>query len=261
MWGGRLALESRLADDLSVFGAVSRGFKGSGVNQNPALPIDKRDYGAESLWNFETGAKASFFDRRLDADLTLFYMIRDELQIATSMQSDPSDPTAFVYFTDNAADGFNRGVELSLTQHLTTALDWFGVLSLLDTRYQNFESAGGINDVEGRDQSFAPRYRYVTGLQCASAAGWFSRMELEGCDSFYLAASHDRETSPYELVNLKAGWRGDRWGLTVWGRNVLDRKYAVQGYSFGLEPPAYDEKLYLTYGDPAQFGVTLDMQF
>jgi len=261
MWGGRLALESRLDEHLTVFGAVSRGFKGSGVNQNPALPPEKRSYDAETLWNFETGARASLFDRRTDVDLTLFAMIRDNLQIATSMQSDPSDPTAFVYFTDNAADGYNRGVELSVTQHLGPALDWFGVLSLLDTRYENFESAGGVNDVEGREQPFAPSYSYTTGLQVQRKNGFFARAEVEGRDAFYLAAGHDGRTEPYELLNLKTGWRSERWTLTLWGRNVLDKKYAVQGYTFGLEPPDYADKLYLTYGDPAQFGATLDIRF
>jgi len=261
MWGGRLALESRLDEALTVFGAVSRGFKGSGVNQNPALPADKRSYDAEVLWNFETGARAALFDGSLDVDLTLFYMLRDQLQIATSMQSDPSDPTAFAYFTDNAADGYNRGVELNLTQHLTPALDWFTVLTLLDTRYENFESAGGINDIEGRDQPFSPAYSYVTGLEYHQDAGFFARAEVDGRDAFYLASGHDRETLPYELLNLKTGWAAERWAITFWGRNVLDKKYAVQGYSFGLEPPDYADKLYLTYGDPAQFGVTLDLTF
>ncbi len=261
MWGGRLALESPLLESLTVFGAVSRGFKGSGVNQNPALPQDRRDYDAETLWNVEAGVRSSLLDDCLDADMTFFYMVRDDLQIATSMQSDPADPTAFVYFTDNAAQGYNRGVELGLTGHLVPALDAFAQLSLLDTRYEDFESAGGINDIDGREQPFAPRYRYNTGLQYGYSTGFFARAEVEGSDAFYFAAGHDGQAEPYELLHLKAGWRGEYWTLTFWGRNVLDKTYAVQGYSFGLEPPDYAETLYLTYGDPAQFGVTLDLAF
>jgi len=261
MWGGRLALESSLLEDLTVFGAISRGFKGSGVNQNPALPPERRDYDAETLWNFEIGTRTALFDQRLDADLTLFYMLRDDLQITSSMQSDPSDPTAFVYFTDNAAEGYNRGVELGLTAHLTPALDAFAQASLLDTRYENFESAGGVTDIDGRAQPFAPDYRYATGLAYGEQTGFFARAEVEGSGAFYFAAGHNERSTAYELLNLKAGWRGELWTLTVWGRNVLDKTYAVQGYAFGLEPPDYDEKLYLTYGDPAQFGVTLDLAF
>ncbi len=261
MWGGRLALESRLDESLTLFGAISRGFKGSGVNQNPALPADKRDYDAETLWNFETGIRASLFARRTDIDLTLFYMIREDLQMTTSMQSDPSDPTAFVYFTDNAARGYNRGVELGLTQHLSASLEGFAVLSVLDTRYKDFESAGGVNDVDGREQPFAPRYSYTTGLQYQHRKGFFARAEVEGRDAIYFAAGHDYRAEAYELLHLQAGWSAEHWTLTLWGRNVLDKKYAVQGYAFGLEPPDYAETLYLTYGDPAQFGVTLDMRF
>ncbi len=261
MWGGRLSLESRMDENISVFGAVSRGFKGSGVNQNPALPPEKRYYEAETLWNMETGIRATLFDRRTDIDLTLFYMIREDLQIATSMQSDPSDPTSFVYYTDNAANGFNRGIELSMMQHVSGTLQWFGTLSLLDTRYEDFESAGGVNDIEGRSQSFAPGYSYATGLSYAHHCGFFAGVEVEGRDRYYFAAGHDGRSEPYELLHLQAGWNSESWTLTLWGRNVLDKSYAVQGYFFGLEPPLYAEKLYLTYGEPARFGVTLDVRF
>lgn len=261
MWGGRLALESRLDENLTLFGAVSRGFKGSGVNQNPVLSPEQRSYDAETLWNFETGLRASWFDRRTDVDLTFFYMIRDDLQITTSQQSDPADPTAFVYYTDNAAEGYNRGVELSVQQHVTDHLDGYLVLSLLDSSYKNFESAGGINTIDGRDQPFAPRYSYTTGLQYQHRNGFFAQTEVEGRDGFYFAPAHDGRSRAYHLLNLQAGWRGDEWSVTLWGRNVLNKRYAVQGYFFGLEPPEYEETLYLTYGDPAQFGVTLDWRF
>ena len=99
------------------------------------------------------------------------------------------------------------------------------------------------------------------GDMSGGADGFFARAEVEGSDAFYFAAGHNERSEPYELLNLKAGWRGEAWTLTFWGRNVLDKTYAVQGYAFGLEPPDYAEKLYLTYGDPAQFGVTLDLAF
>jgi len=44
----------------------------------------------------------------------------------------------------------------------------------------------------------------------------------------------------------------------VWGRNVFDENYAVRGFYFGLEPPAFADKLYVQRGDPRQFGVTVE---
>ncbi|MFU8780187.1 MAG: TonB-dependent receptor [Kiritimatiellia bacterium] len=261
MWGGRVSLARRLDEIWRVHGAISRGFKGSGVNQNPALPADLRTYAAETLWNFETGVGANWIAYRLQSQLTAFYMVRDDLQIGTSAQFDPSDPTAFVYFTDNAARGYNRGVEWSLQHAPHARIALSGALSVLDSSYSGFDSAGQINQVDGRDQPFAPRYTYQAALQAQIWRRLYGRVEVEGRDRMYLAAGHDGRAEAYELVHLQAGWEAETWGLTARVRNVFDRDYVTQGYQFGLEPPDYAETLYVTYGEPLRFDITFDKRF
>jgi outer membrane receptor protein involved in Fe transport len=261
MWGGRLALETKISEDSLLFASASRGFKGGGVNQDPALPDALRPYDSETLWNFEVGAGGSLNDGKTQGRLTLFYMHRDDLQITTSIQSDPTDPTAFAFFTGNAAEGRNVGIEAELVQVLTETVELYGNLSLLDTEFKNFRSAGGVNDIEGRDQPYAPNYAIVAGGRYSHPDGFFAKAEVEGRDAYYFSDSHDQRSDPYELLHLKLGYTKDNWTLTLWGRNVLDKKYAVRGFFFGLEPPAFEETLYLAHGDPAQFGATLEMLF
>ena len=261
MWGGKLALEQKLDEDVLIFGGISRGFKGSGVNQNAALPPEKRKYDPETLWNFETGTKAAFFDGWTTCALTLFYMLRDDLQIGTSYQANPADPSSFAYFTDNAASGYNVGAELESTQKLTDDWDIFTSLSLLDTEYRDYAAADGASRLDGREQPYAPHYSFLAGSQWHGTKGFFARAEVEGKDEFYLSDEHDAKTDPYALLNLSTGYGRDNWTLTLWGRNVLDKKYVTRGYVFGLEPPDFPDTLYVTYGDPAHFGATLDVVF
>ena len=261
MWGGRVSLAHRLDETWRVHGAVSRGFKGSGVNQNPALPEDLRTYAAETLWNFEAGVGANVQDYRLQSQLTAFYMMRDDLQIGTSAQFDPADPTAFVYFTDNAARGYNRGVEWSVEHVPHERIVLSGAVSVLDSSYSGFESAGGTHPVDGRDQPFAPRYSYQAAAQAQLWRQLYGRVEIEGRDRVYLAAGHDGQARAYELVHVQAGWETERWSLTGRVRNVFDRAYVTQGYQFGLEPPDYAEKLYVTYGEPVRFDIVFDARF
>jgi hypothetical protein len=50
---------------------------------------------------------------------------------------------------------------------------------------------------------------------------------------------------------------------------MLDVRYATRGFYFGLEPiwndelqdHEYPDKKYVSYGDPAHFGITLDFAF
>ncbi|MDA0578137.1 MAG: TonB-dependent receptor, partial [Verrucomicrobia bacterium] len=261
MWGGRVALEQKLDAEVMVFGGVSRGFKGSGVNQNPALPPEQRKYDPETVWNFEAGSQATFFDGWTDIALTLFYMLRDNLQIGTSAQSDPTDPTSFVYYTDNAARGYNLGAELEARQRLTAHWELFSTLALLDTRYRDYQSADGADRLDGREQPYAPNYSYLVGSQWHGARGFFARVDAEGKDAFYLSDEHDARSDPYALLNASIGYGRGNWTLTLWGRNVLDKRYVTRGYVFGLEPPDFADTLYVTYGDPAQFGATWDIAF
>ncbi len=261
MWGGRVSLESPLSEQVRVHTAVSRGFKGSGVNQNPALPADRKTYDAETLWNVEAGAAFSLPEHQFHSRLTFFYMLRDDLQIGTSAQSDPTDPTAFAYFTDNAAKGYNRGAELSLAFAPHARVELSGALTLLDSSYEDFESAGGINQIDGREQPFAPTYSYHASALYRLWRAWYVQAEVEGRDEMFLAAGHDGKARGHDLLHLKTGWEAERWSVAMRVRNVFDQETVVQGYQFGLEPPAFEEKLYVTYGEPVRFDITFDYRF
>lgn len=261
MWGGRISLARKIAENWRMHSAISRGFKGSGVNQNPALPENRRSYEAEVLWNIETGLAADFQDLKLYTQLTAFYMLRDNLQIGTSAQFDPTDPTAFVYFTDNAAKGFNRGIEWTIQQRPLERIQLSGTLSLLDSEYDDFTAAGGVNPVNGREQPFSPTYSYQAAIQAQIWKQLYGRIELEGQDDIYLAAGHNGQAEAYELVHLQAGWETETWAVTARIRNIFDKDYVTQGYQFGLEPPDFAEKRYVTYGDPIRFDIVFDATF
>ena len=88
-----------------------------------------------------------------------------------------------------------------------------------------------------------------------------ARADLTGSDAFYFDASHDRRSQPYALLNLKAGYAGGHWAAYAWARNVADAEYAVRGFHFGLEPPAFENELYVQRGDARLAGVTLEWRW
>ena len=76
-------------------------------------------------------------------------------------------------------------------------------------------------------------------------------------DWFYFSDSHDQKSEAYQLLNGSVGYAADTWRVSLWARNLLDERYATRGFFFGLEPPNYEDTLYVTYGDPRQIGLTL----
>jgi iron complex outermembrane receptor protein len=261
MTGGRVSLEATLSPSTHAFIGAGRGFKGGGVNANPNLTPEQRAYDPETIWNLEAGIGTQWADGRGRANLTVFHMWRRDLQIGTSVQPNPADPTTFTFFTDNAAEGTNYGLELELVAPVTRTVTLFGSLGLLETEYKNFQDAGGNLNVEGRDQPYAPNYTFRVGANVDITENWFARAEIEGVDQFYFSNSHNQTSSPYELVHFSLGYRADAWSLTLWGRNVFDTSYDTRGFFFGLEPPDYPARLWTMKGDPAQFGLTYRLEF
>jgi len=49
--------------------------------------------------------------------------------------------------------------------------------------------------------------------------------------------------------------------ISLWADNLMNTKYASRGFYFGLEPPNYEDKLYMSYGDPRHYGLTMKVSF
>jgi outer membrane receptor protein involved in Fe transport len=86
-------------------------------------------------------------------------------------------------------------------------------------------------------------------------------LEVTGKDEFFFSNSHDKVSKSYNLVNLKIGDQQQDWSVALWGRNILDKKYAVRGFFFANEPPNFIDTLYTRQGDPKNWGVTFRLKF
>lgn len=51
--------------------------------------------------------------------------------------------------------------------------------------------------------------------------------------------------------------KNDNFSFTVYAKNLTDEKYAVRGYTFGLNPPEYSVENFKSYGAPRTIGITI----
>ncbi|MEM9741327.1 MAG: TonB-dependent receptor plug domain-containing protein [Pseudomonadota bacterium] len=261
LWGGRLVVERDLANGALLYGAVTRGYKAGGFNTDGTLDADLRQFDPEALWNIEAGLKGRFLDDRLGLRASLFWMIRPDIQVNTSItRLRDNGSSEFIDYIDNAADGRNIGTEIELDYRVNERLEVFASLGLLDTELEDYINGAG-DDLDGREQSQAPGYTFFAGVEFFPARGWFLRAELEGKDSFFTSDSHSVRAPAYELINLSAGYAADRWRVRVWGRNLTDETVVVRGFFFPNDPrTGYDPaQAYTQLGEPRRVGVTLSV--
>lgn len=265
MWGGHIALSKVLNESHNIYARVARGYKAGGFNMT--LPVelnDKKEFDTETLYNYEIGLKSHWFEGLIDTNFALFYMDRQDQQVAASQQ-DPNKPQRFILYTENAGSSNNYGAELDATWYATDNLQFYSSLGWLQTAYGNYQyqdKYGTDVDLTGRDLAHSPHLTYSLGGTYRANSGWFANVNMSGKSEFYYSDSNDSRSEPYTVVNARLGYEASAWSAYLWGRNLFDEEYGVRGFYFGNEPDnGWAEKQYIRYGDPRQIGVTLNVKF
>lgn len=105
----KLSVEFRFTPELMTYASYALGFKAGGVNGRPTSPDLFTEFGPEWLSAFELGAKSDWFDKRLRANLALFYSIYSDIQITRNTVDEDG---AFIRLEQNAGDAVIKGFEL-----------------------------------------------------------------------------------------------------------------------------------------------------
>ena len=256
LWGGRIALQYKPNNSTMLYGLVSRGYKAGGVNSDPSLSAEDREFDTELMLNFETGVKGSWFEQRLQTRLSVFYQQRKDIQIKQSLvqSRDDSNASDFTDYFGNSGKGRNYGMEAEVNWLATEALSIQGSLGLLETEYDTPLST----TLDSRDQAHAPRYQFALGssLRISENLSWTA--DIEGKDKFYLSSSHNEQSESYWLLNTNLAYSADQWTLSVWGRNLTNEDVIVRGFGgFGNDPRKYyATEPYYQFGEPRVFGVS-----
>jgi len=260
MIGGNLSWQLRTGDGEHVYVTLARGYKGGGFNIGSQILAEQRSFGAESLWSIETGFKYAQADSPLQVQTDLFYMRRQNMQVYLSQQLQTNNPLGYVFYTQNASDGENYGLEGEAVYRLDSRWQLSGSASLLRTRYLGVSGLFAGLGLDGRAQPFAPGYKLSAAVEYHHPAGWFARLDASAIGSFYYYTSDPQASSAYNLENVRIGYKRGSWTTSLWVRNLFDARYAQQGFNFGLIPPNYPVQSFLQLGDPRQVGVTVNYE-
>jgi iron complex outermembrane recepter protein len=267
MFGGNLSWKYRLLDRDSVYVTVARGFKGGGFNIGEQIPSAQRRFAPEYLWSAEAGVNTQSSNGALQGRADVFYMRRNSMQVYSSCQLSQNDPLTYVFFTQNAAHGENFGLEAQQLWQVNPRWQLSGSVGLLHTRYLSYNGVATACpgeeplQLDGRAQPFAPEYQVSAAVTYTHPSGLFGRLDGFGTDGFFFSSSHNQTAQAYELVNLRLGYARSHWEVSVWARNLFDRRYAVQGFYFGDVPPDFPNQRFIDNGDPRTVGLTVRFDF
>ena len=281
LFGGKLSLQYEANDNLMLYGALSRGYKTSGLNtdaygkaltgnnQNAVeLLSQKLTYDSEAVVNYELGLKGSFFEDSLMFNLIAFYMDRQNMQAKLALEISTGNWTEY---RDNVDDSDNYGIELEASWQSSEKLQVFAALGTLESKLGTLIAFDSNTyqpmDQTGRDQSHAPAYQYNLGVTYDFIETLSLTLQVDGKDSFYFSNSHNQKSDAYELLHANLNYQEGPLTLSLWGRNLLDRDYHVRGFYFGNNPNKLDEAGYMIaesynqLAEPRVFGLSAKYDF
>ena len=133
LWTPRFAVNYQLPD-LLLFASATRGFKSGGWNARGSAPNTLLPFDPEKVWSYEGGIKSEFFDHRLRANITGFWLETKALQTPSAFIDPVSGSATFI--TQNFADYRNRGIEVELTAAPFAGLNVYANLGYQNDKYK-----------------------------------------------------------------------------------------------------------------------------
>jgi hypothetical protein len=239
--------------------SLAKGAKPGGFNTESALTDDRKSYQAENLYSLDLGTSYEVKKYFLKHHINVFVMQRDDVQVKTSYQSDPTDPSKFTFYTDNGTKALVYGIEQNLTLN---PVHWFELttkLGLLQSSYEDFNY--GEKNLRNREMANSPNYQFSLTASTKLTKGWSFTANYFQQDNFYFSNSHDQMGHGHRLTDLALQWTLKKTKLDFFVNNVFDEDYQTRGFFFGNQPPNWADELYTQRGAGRSFGTRVTHHF
>jgi outer membrane receptor protein involved in Fe transport len=210
-------------------------------------------FAPEYSWTYELGYKGEWIKNRLSAEIALFYIDINDMQLET---------VSFGRKLTNVGKAVNKGIDLQLHAQLFPVLSAginYGYIHATFKEYE-YNRDKEIN-FKGNYLPFVPRQTFSV---YAAYTKNFSRSFIEqfniqaqynGTDKIYWTPRNDAAQNFYGLLNLKAGLTKGAVSLNVWAKNLLNVHYNTFYFVDALG------KSFLQQGKPALYGVDVAVSF
>jgi iron complex outermembrane recepter protein len=255
----RVGLDWRINDDTLIYGSVSRGQKSGGFFSGITLANAQLDpYSSEELTAYEAGVKWQVPSARVRGEISAFYYDYSDLQTFIRVDLGPVSVQAL----GNVPEAEVSGVEASLSWELIDGLTLQAGAGLLSTELGGFDTVAGPvpagNEIPNAPGlSFNARAIYEWNL--SSSLIGRAQIGADFADEAFKDAINDPiiASEEYWLFDARLGIgspSGD-WEAALWGANLTDEQYVVQGLNSGLGAGNRN------YNAPRTYGVSLSRRF
>ncbi|MDB5455665.1 MAG: TonB-dependent receptor plug [Caulobacter sp.] len=228
-WVSKFNASYQVNSDLMIYALAAKGFRPGGANNVPGLASALLAYSPDSLWNYETGIKSQWFNRRLTLNAAAYQIDWSNMQISAT-----SANGAFGFLT-NAGKARIKGLELEAVARPMQGLTINATAAFVDAKLTESQANSTVL-ISGSTGLAGDEFPNVAKFSGSAAVeySWPITDAFNGlvrADYAYVgeSASQFRPTyvyyekqGDYGYANLRAGIEGTDWGAYAFVNNLFD---------------------------------------
>ena len=273
----KLNAQYRLDDEKMIYALFSQGFRLGGSNSQRAAATGRvpLNYSSDKLNNFEVGIKSDWADGRLRLNVSVFYMVWEDIQINNEGGVEDQWWLRGIINGDTAA---TTGVELNWEAHPIANLRLEGSLFRAAPEFSSeFTLLSGSVVRDGTVMPVSPEFKCWLAVEyswwdVAAAEQLWIRYDTSYQASVYngieaaIAEDPEGRQPSWTMANLQLGASFDSgWDMTIALNNVWDRRTVNYLDNGGNEQAAWfnDTRYHnlRSFAAPRTFGLSMTKRF
>ncbi len=234
----KVALNYKANESIMTYISIARGYKAGGYATSSAMgdTPDSARYDPEYALSYESGIKTNWFNKKVIANMSIFYTTVDDIQI---LYINPDG----TFGLRNAAEATMWGIEMESILRPLTGLQIIGSLGILETEFTNHQTA----EYEGNQVPFAPQFNAGLAIQYNSSWGGYIRAENTWHGKSYFDEENKYSQGDYTVANARIGYEIGAANISAFINNIFDKTYyTIFNRGSGVEKAVTGEPL--TYG-------------
>ncbi|MDJ0709251.1 MAG: TonB-dependent receptor plug domain-containing protein [Woeseiaceae bacterium] len=290
----RITFDHRLSDDHMVYVLYAEGTKPGGFNSDLAASQNKGEFEEEEVESIEVGSKSTGLDGRLVANVSLFLNQVTGYQLTQNVRAGANTTSATVNAGD--ADIFGAEIELRYAARTVDGLNFTFNYAFTDAEFvagtdENIGLLIDVNDDGLVNCSAGDEFPEISGCT-ASAFGSlvgnqvprtaehqiFLDAELRrpmgsGDWEWYLGANgtyesskfaqvvNEAETGSTTLINARFGMQNDRYGFSLWGKNLTGEDSTTLALRYADGADSFKRSFVIMPRRDTYWGLTANVNF
>jgi iron complex outermembrane recepter protein len=239
-----IAPRFELSDNTTLYARVAKGYRPGGPNVVPpnSPPDYPSKYSADTLISYEAGIRAETPDRSFAIDASVYYLDWRDIQVLVTYDTSIGPVNA----DGNGDSASSAGAEITATMRPVRGLDVVLNVAYNDAKLDEDLPAGN-GGYAGDRLPYAPAwtanlsadYEWEIGNATAFVGGNIRLLsdQLSGFDDTYRTDFGRRMTiDGYAVADLRAGIRLDRFNLSLYAKNIADKRGLTSAGQYGARP-------------------------